>query len=533
MLLRQLLIKRFPFLILVSCAILVSSASAQTSRGTSPQCETVPGTLYVKLVYYYEEWPWNPLPGEVVDVSMDTYTLGVMMGELGPTVPEGDYQGQDWDFEVLRAQATAARTFGSYFCKRRDLGNGKQGLYDGQPDAEFRPYHSDFSSSRKQLYYDRLIEVKGIYITWDGLRIESPYDGKLLDAEFRRDVNDPSCSWRSSDTRPGCTLGGDVTGYEYLASINNPYTIGRSDGPGWAQTPSHGWTRDGSGVPSWVQLLQQYYTGIWFQGEPRGANWLEQSWRNTDCSGPYALADVTDSINYDWEYGAANDWVDPNYFCIKWSQDFYFSEDWYTFYLLVDDGARLYIDGDLVLDKWIVQAPTLYSITVYLTEGNHDIMLKYFENTGLAVARLSFFRGFGMIAEYYDDVIAKVGDPGYFPIMVRPDNPIRFAWHTHSPLDTREPSGFPRIIGDTFSIRWQGYLRIPQCRTYRFWTRTDDGAYLTITHASGEVEALIDEWYDQGPTAHFGDRYLCPGTYPLEARYYENGGWATISFWIE
>jgi hypothetical protein len=224
-----------------------------------------------------------------------------------------------------------------------------------------------------------------------------------------------------------------------------------------------------------------------------------------------------------------------DYFCAEWQANVPFdANDWYTFYLIVDDGVRLYVDGVLVLDLWIVQAPTIYSISLYLTSGSHSIRMRYYENTGLAVARLSWLRGVGMIGEYYDSIINRTGDPGVPVIMLRPDVPIRFDWHVYSPLDTRQ-QGVSRIYEDTFSVRWQGRIYIDQCRWINFRVTVDDGIILKIFHDpyGGGEEVLIDQWRDQPPTNYNYWRWLCPGTYRLEARYYENGGGAVINIWWE
>ncbi len=57
-----------------------------------------------------------------------------------------------------------------------------------------------------------------------------------------------------------------------------------------------------------------------------------------------------------------------------------------------DDGARLYVDGALVLDAWKDQAPTTYTVDVPLSAGPHGLRLDYYENGGGAVARLSWTR---------------------------------------------------------------------------------------------------------------------------------------------
>ena len=60
----------------------------------------------------------------------------------------------------------------------------------------------------------------------------------------------------------------------------------------------------------------------------------------------------------------------------------------YTFTLGSDDGARLWIDDDLEIDRWIDQAYSTSSKNVYLTAGNHRFRIDYYEY--IWDARVSF-----------------------------------------------------------------------------------------------------------------------------------------------
>ncbi|MHC4676941.1 MAG: PA14 domain-containing protein, partial [Planctomycetota bacterium] len=54
-----------------------------------------------------------------------------------------------------------------------------------------------------------------------------------------------------------------------------------------------------------------------------------------------------------------------------------------------DDGVRLWVDGQLIIDDWEDQSPTLNSGQIQLNDfGPYDIEMEYYENGGGAVARL-------------------------------------------------------------------------------------------------------------------------------------------------
>jgi hypothetical protein len=60
----------------------------------------------------------------------------------------------------------------------------------------------------------------------------------------------------------------------------------------------------------------------------------------------------------------------------------------YSFLTFTDDGVKLWIDGDLIINDWTMHPPKINEASKSLSVGKHTIKLKYFENTGDAIARL-------------------------------------------------------------------------------------------------------------------------------------------------
>jgi hypothetical protein len=67
------------------------------------------------------------------------------------------------------------------------------------------------------------------------------------------------------------------------------------------------------------------------------------------------------------------------YFSVRWTGKFYVPEDDdYTFYLeALDDGGRLWIDNQLIIDSWFIQRLNAPSRPMLLTKGIHDIKIEY------------------------------------------------------------------------------------------------------------------------------------------------------------
>src|SRR5690606_24074050 len=51
----------------------------------------------------------------------------------------------------------------------------------------------------------------------------------------------------------------------------------------------------------------------------------------------------------------------------------------YTFQLNSDDGAKLFIDGKLVINNDGIHPPRAKEGTIHLTEGKHEIVVEYFQ----------------------------------------------------------------------------------------------------------------------------------------------------------
>jgi hypothetical protein len=106
----------------------------------------------------------------------------------------------------------------------------------------------------------------------------------------------------------------------------------------------------------------------------------------------YTMSRVDPGVNYDWGTGSPETSIPANAFSVRWTGQVTptFSET-YTFYVRSDDGARLRVNGVQLVDRWGDQGPTEWSGTIGLTSGvPAAIVLEYFENSGGALAQLSW-----------------------------------------------------------------------------------------------------------------------------------------------
>lgn len=239
--------------------------------------------------------------------------------------------------------------------------------------------------------------------------------------------------------------------------------------------------------------------------------WQATYWNNTTLSGSPVLERSEANLDYNWGLGSPDPAVHADGFSARWTRYLDLSGP-YRFTATSDDGIRVSIDGEWIINEWYDHSALTVSADKNLTSGHHLVVVEFYENTGDAVARLSWapistitnWRG-----EYFNNKTLSGS-----PALVRDDAQINFRWGAGSPA--------PGTIGpDGFSVRWTRSLNLT-AGSYRFSMTVDDGGRLWV---NGHL--LIDAWRDQAPTTYSGTIYVPGGGIPVKMEYYENTGGAT------
>ncbi|MBX7233931.1 MAG: hypothetical protein K1X65_06055 [Caldilineales bacterium] len=123
------------------------------------------------------------------------------------------------------------------------------------------------------------------------------------------------------------------------------------------------------------------------------AQFTTQYFNNQALSGsPTVQRCETAPFGYDWGYNGPVNGVNADHFSVRWAGRFVFESGNYTFISYTDDGVRVWIDNNLVIDRWIDQGATEYRATRSLSSGEHDVKVEYYENVGAAVAAFRWQR---------------------------------------------------------------------------------------------------------------------------------------------
>jgi hypothetical protein len=234
-------------------------------------------------------------------------------------------------------------------------------------------------------------------------------------------------------------------------------------------------------------------------------------------------------FGFDWGGGRASSCAGVDNFGVRFSRTINVSAGAdYRFTTTTDDGVRLWVDGQLLIDRWIDQAPASYTATKFLAAGSHELRMDYYENGGGAYAAL---RWDASASACSTSVLPTPADRWKLEIF---DNRALSGSPVEQRYDAPGAGGFTFDWGggrasnctgaDNFGIRFSRTISVSAGSDYAFTTTTDDGVRLWV-----DGQLLIDRWIDQAPTSAGATIFLAAGSHALRMDYYENAGGAVAA----
>lgn len=127
------------------------------------------------------------------------------------------------------------------------------------------------------------------------------------------------------------------------------------------------------------------------------STWQGEYWNET---GPLTSPEIpgaepdlsrTDEVlSFNWDAGSPDPSINTDYFIARWTSDQTFDTGYYTFSASSDDGVRVYLDGDIIINNWTVHGTTVNEAVKNISAGSHHLVVEYFENDGAANVSFSF-----------------------------------------------------------------------------------------------------------------------------------------------
>ena len=195
----------------------------------------------------------------------------------------------------------------------------------------------------------------------------------------------------------GQRLGGALTGID-IPTLRDAWTSGPYLHDGSAPTlnaavQAH---RGVSVTPANLDLLVAYLReiggeeGAAPQSLGSGTGLTGRYYRGMSMSGSVRLT-RTEAIDFDWGTGRPTTNVSSDNFSARWTGTVQApATGTYRFQTVSDDGVRVWVNGQLLINNWTSHAPTTdTSAGINLSAGQrYSITVEYFENTGGATVRL-------------------------------------------------------------------------------------------------------------------------------------------------
>ncbi|MGI6368118.1 MAG: PA14 domain-containing protein [Anaerolineae bacterium] len=247
------------------------------------------------------------------------------------------------------------------------------------------------------------------------------------------------------------------------------------------------------------------------------SGWLGEYYANVTLTGQPALARLDEAIDFDWGTEAPDAALPADRFSVRWRGLWPFDAGRYQFTALTDDGVRVWVNGQRVIDNWREQALAQSTGELYLEAGTYLVEVEYFDNREGAQAQLSW-QAAGSFANWKGEYFANPELQGE-PVLVRNDEKLELDWGAGSPG--------PQVPSDSFSARWTQSVAFSE-GAYRFHVYADDGVRLWL-----DDRLIIDGWQSAGAESLVGYAALSSGNHAVRVEFVEHAGNASIQLWWE
>jgi len=123
------------------------------------------------------------------------------------------------------------------------------------------------------------------------------------------------------------------------------------------------------------------------------AAWTGFYYQNQNLQGQPNFTRQDPVISFDWGDGppvSEPGWWGDN-FSVRWERTDTFQNGLYVFAAASDDGVRMYVDGQLIIDEWFGRQGSWVVKELQMTGGDHRIVVEYYEETGRAAIQAGYY----------------------------------------------------------------------------------------------------------------------------------------------
>jgi uncharacterized protein YraI len=256
------------------------------------------------------------------------------------------------------------------------------------PSAAWRA--SYFANRNLEGVPDVTQEVAAINFTWGANPPVAQLPADNFSARFERIVNFNEGFYRfsvSADDGVRFWIDEELLLNEWHGSTNRTYTIGRTLRGNHTLRIEY---YEASGLAS-LRFLIEYVTAF--------PEWEAAYFNGVTLTGSPVFAQMearmVNPLDYDWERSSPlPDRLGAENWSARWVGQFRFSYATYVFRATADDGVRVYINNQLILDNWRDGYSDVTNRFYDVGAGIHTIRVEYYQRTGNASVRVWWYEDF-------------------------------------------------------------------------------------------------------------------------------------------
>lgn len=258
---------------------------------------------------------------------------------------------------------------------------------------------------------------------------------------------------------------------------------------------------------------------------------LEANYYNGTKFNKLVFSRIDKSIDFNWMDGSPSKDINNDGFSITWNGLIKIDKtEIHKFYTYSDDGVRLFINDQLIIDNWSKHRATETVAKLNMAQGLYKIRLEYNEIHSSATLKLSWSsnsinkrvippENLAHVSSQKpqnitaDNVNWKGIKGNYFNgknfenlVLSQIDKSINFDWGKNAPV--------PGVNKDNFSVKWHGLIKIDKSSIYTFYTQSDDGVRLFINN-----NLIIHNWTWHRLTENSATIYLDKGIHEITLEY--------------
>jgi hypothetical protein len=114
---------------------------------------------------------------------------------------------------------------------------------------------------------------------------------------------------------------------------------------------------------------------------------MGEYWSNDSLSGAPTLARNDEEIDFSWGAGAPAAGLPADDFSVRWFRETTFDPAIYLLYAQADDGIRVYLDEQVVLNEWHTSDGEDVYVAEVVLSGVHRLVVEYYEQGGDALVK--------------------------------------------------------------------------------------------------------------------------------------------------